>query len=122
MPLPVQYEVREQVAIYRQRGWYSVPLRPRSKSPVSNDWPIVRIELDEIKAAFSTKDNVGLILGEPSGSSMLIWTVSKQSRPPISIFRQHRQSPAVHRHRVHIVGTSPQVRSQRNTAIRLPAR
>ncbi|GAA4443307.1 bifunctional DNA primase/polymerase [Novipirellula rosea] len=60
-------DVREQVAIYRQRGWFSVPLRPRSKSPVRNDWPNIRIEADDVKTHFSTKDNVGLILGEPSG-------------------------------------------------------
>ncbi len=59
--------VREQVAIYRQRGWFCVPLRPRSKSPVRNDWPNVRIETDDIKSHFSAKDNVGIILGEPSG-------------------------------------------------------
>ena len=60
-------DVREQVAIYRQRGWYCVPLRPRSKSPVRNDWTNVRIESDDIKTHFSAKDNIGLILGEPSG-------------------------------------------------------
>ncbi len=60
-------DVREQVAIYRQHGWYCVPLRPRSKSPVRNDWPNIRIESDDIKTHFSAKDNVGLILGEPSG-------------------------------------------------------
>ncbi|MFN3151802.1 bifunctional DNA primase/polymerase [Bremerella sp.] len=59
--------VREQVANYRKRGWYCVPLRPRSKVPVRNDWPNLRIESDQIKEHFSAKDNVGLILGEPSG-------------------------------------------------------
>ena len=60
-------DVREQVAIYCQRGWYSVPLRPRSKSPVRNDWPNLRIEPDGIRTSFSAKDNVRIILGEPSG-------------------------------------------------------
>ena len=59
--------VRDQVAIYRRRGWWSVPLHPRSKTPVRNDWPNVRVEADDIKSHFSAKDNVGLILGEPSG-------------------------------------------------------
>ncbi|MCP4766383.1 MAG: bifunctional DNA primase/polymerase, partial [Gammaproteobacteria bacterium] len=60
-------DVRSQVATYREQGWYSVPLRPLSKSPVHNDWPNVRVEADDIKTHFSAKDNVGLILGEPSG-------------------------------------------------------
>lgn len=59
--------VREHVAIYQKRGWYCVSLRPRSKVPVRNDWPNLRIEADQVKEHFSVKDNVGLILGEPSG-------------------------------------------------------
>lgn len=62
----IPIDVRSQVAIYRQRGWYCVPLRPRSKSPARNDWPNVRIEADDIKTSFSAKDNLGIILGEPS--------------------------------------------------------
>jgi hypothetical protein len=64
---PGSIDIRAQVAIYRQRGWYCVPLRPRSKSPVRNDWPNLRIEASDIKTLFSPKDNVGIILGEPSG-------------------------------------------------------
>jgi hypothetical protein len=60
-------DLRSQVVTYCQRGWYCVPLRPRSKSPVRNDWPNIRIEPDGIKTSFSAKDNVGIILGEPSG-------------------------------------------------------
>ncbi len=64
---PGSIDVRAQVAAYRQRGWYCVPLRPRSKSPVRNDWPNLRIDASDIKTSFSAKDNVGIILGEPSG-------------------------------------------------------
>ena len=62
----VSIDVRSQVANYRQRGWYCVPLRPRSKMPVRNDWPNVRIEAADVKEHFAAKDNVGIILGEPS--------------------------------------------------------
>lgn len=58
---------RDQVAVYRRRGWYCVPLRPRSKVPVRNNWPNLRIEVDQIREHFSAKDNAGLILGAPSG-------------------------------------------------------
>jgi hypothetical protein len=60
-------DVRYQVSAYRHRGWHSVPLRPRSKMPVRNDWPNLRIEPEQVKEHFSAKDNVGIILGEPSG-------------------------------------------------------
>ena len=56
-------DVREQVAIYRQRGWYCVPLRPRSKSPSRRDWTKLRLKPE----AFPENSNIGIILGEPSG-------------------------------------------------------
>lgn len=34
--------------------------------PVRNDWPNVRIEAADVKEHFAAKDNVGIILGEPS--------------------------------------------------------
>lgn len=55
--------VREQVAIYRQRGWYCVPLRPRSKSPARRDWTNLRLQPE----VFPENSNIGIILGEPSG-------------------------------------------------------
>lgn len=60
-------DVREQVANYLSRGWLCVPLRSRSKSPIHKDWPKLRIAPDQIGKYFSPTDNVGLILGEPSG-------------------------------------------------------
>ncbi|TWU46436.1 bifunctional DNA primase/polymerase [Rubripirellula reticaptiva] len=56
-------DVREQVTIYRQRGWYSVPLRPRSKSPARRDWTNLRLNPE----VFPEQGNIGIILGEPSG-------------------------------------------------------
>ena len=56
-------DVWEQVAIYGQRGWYCVPLRPRSKSPSRRDWTKLRLKPE----AFPENSNIGIILGEPSG-------------------------------------------------------
>ena len=58
----VPIDVRAHVAIYRQRGWYCVPLRPRSKSPSRRDWTNLRLAPD----VFPDNCNVGIILGEPS--------------------------------------------------------
>lgn len=56
-------DIRSQVAVYRQRGWFCVPLRPRSKSPSRRNWTKLRLE----PKVFPENGNVGLILGEPSG-------------------------------------------------------
>ncbi|MBB3205422.1 hypothetical protein FHS27_001222 [Rhodopirellula rubra] len=58
-----QADVRSQVAIYRQRGWFCVPLRPRSKSPSRRDWTNLRLQ----PRAIPENSNIGIILGEPSG-------------------------------------------------------
>jgi hypothetical protein len=59
--------IRSQVYSYLSRGWLCVPLRSRSKSPIHKDWPKLQIAPDQIGKYFSPTDNVGLILGEPSG-------------------------------------------------------
>src|SRR6056297_1407921 len=63
MPSSSPIDVRSQVAAYRQRGWYCVPLKPRSKSPSRRDWTNLRLAPD----VFPDNCNVGIILGEPSG-------------------------------------------------------
>jgi len=55
--------VREQVANFRQRGWWCVPLRAGGKSPARRDWTKLRLEPE----VFPDPGNIGIILGEPSG-------------------------------------------------------
>ena len=55
--------VRGQVAAYRQRGWWCVPLRVGSKSPARRNWTKLRLEPE----VFPDPGNLGIILGEPSG-------------------------------------------------------
>lgn len=52
---------------YLRRGWQTVPIRPRSKNPRHIDWTALRISEDEIGRYFQEDDNVGLLLGAPSG-------------------------------------------------------
>jgi len=56
-------DVRSHVAAFSTRGWYCVPLRPRSKSPSRRDWTNLRLKPE----AFPHNCNIGIILGEPSG-------------------------------------------------------
>ena len=58
-----EIDVQSQVASYRDRGWYCVPLRPRSKSPWRRDWTKLRLAPE----VFPCNCNIGIILGEPSG-------------------------------------------------------
>src|SRR6056297_3870085 len=95
-----QTDVRSQVAEYRQRVWYCVPLRPRSKSPARRDWTNLRLSPD----VFPDNCNVGIILGEPSG-----WLVdvdldcpeaielADQYLPPTPAITGRPSSPKSHR-------------------------
>jgi hypothetical protein len=58
--------VRRAALGYRERGWYSTPLKPQSKTPTNESWTTQRIEAGEIDREFRDKRNLGLVLGEPS--------------------------------------------------------
>lgn len=96
--------VRKAARDYLSRGWYSVVVLPQSKEPFSDDWPKIRIEQSAIQTAFSVKDNIGLVLGEPSG-----WLVdvdldcpeaielADQHLPPTPAVTGRRNRPKSHR-------------------------
>lgn len=52
---------------YAQQGWSVIPVEPQSKKPRLKAWPNLRISLAEISDYFHDHDNVGVLLGEPSG-------------------------------------------------------
>lgn len=52
---------------YLKRGWYPVPIPAGTKKPVLKAWPKLRLRAEEIANSFQPNDNIGLILGEPSG-------------------------------------------------------
>ena len=97
---PEPMDVRSWVAIYRERGWFAVPLRPRSKSPARRDWTSLRLSPE----VFPQGCNIGLILGEPSG-----WLVdvdldckeaielADQYLPPTPAITGRPSSPKSHR-------------------------
>ncbi|WP_168565129.1 bifunctional DNA primase/polymerase [Crateriforma spongiae] len=101
MTTPIsQIDVRAQVATYRKRGWYCVPLKPGSKSPSRRDWTSLRLDPE----VFPEGCNIGLILGEPSG-----WLVdvdldcpeaielADQYLPPTPAITGRPSSPKSHR-------------------------
>lgn len=52
---------------YIQRGWMVVPIPARTKRPVAKGWPDLRIAEGDVGQFFNPNDNIGVILGEPSG-------------------------------------------------------
>ncbi|WP_413431543.1 DUF3987 domain-containing protein [Crateriforma spongiae] len=93
-------DLRSHVAAYRERGWYCVPLKPKSKSPSRREWTALRLE----PVVFPEGCNIGLILGEPSG-----WLVdvdldcreaielADQYLPPTPAITGRPSSPKSHR-------------------------
>ncbi len=59
--------VRDAARDYLRRGWYPVPIPAGTKKPVLKAWPKLRLHAEEIPDRFQPNDNIGLILGEPSG-------------------------------------------------------
>lgn len=57
---------------YHRRGWSVVPLRPRTKKPIHEDWQITNLTEDQIRTAFRTSGegsaNIGVLLGTSSGN------------------------------------------------------
>ena len=53
---------------YVKRGWCPIPLPYGKKGPCLKGWPDFRIPPDEIAKHFAgSNENVGVLLGEPSG-------------------------------------------------------
>ncbi len=48
-------------------GQYAVPNYPRTKRPVGEDWEKLRITEKDIERLFRPENNVGLLVGKPSG-------------------------------------------------------
>src|SRR5665213_4045388 len=60
---------REAAAYYLRRGFIPVPIPPRSKKCLVDDWPNLRPTEADLDRLFrpGVESNVGLLLGEPSG-------------------------------------------------------
>lgn len=84
---------------YRSIGWWCVPVPLRAKRPVDTGWPQLRLEGQQLNAAFSGPGNIGVIVGNVSGGLAdvdldspeavelaprflpITWTYGRQSKP-----------------------------------------
>src|SRR5437870_5388606 len=62
-----KHDVRRAARSYIRSGWRVVPVKPSSKAPKDKEWQKLRISEDEVNEHFHPSDNIGLVLGEPSG-------------------------------------------------------
>jgi hypothetical protein len=60
---------RERSRVFHRRGWAPLPVPFRTKRPTLKGWPDLRLTEDELGAHFNgAPQNVGVILGAPSGN------------------------------------------------------
>jgi len=52
---------------YLPRGWMPIPIPQGSKNPNRKGWQKERWTRDELSTCFNNGQNIGLLLGEPSG-------------------------------------------------------
>lgn len=60
--------VSEAARAYIKKGCAPIPIPPREKAPRTKNWPELRLSESEITASFREEDNIGLLLGAPSGN------------------------------------------------------
>ena len=53
---------------YTNRGWKVVPVQYRGKGCFESEWQNLRLAIEDLPSYFnSTPQNIGVLLGEPSG-------------------------------------------------------
>ena len=72
----------EAAMFYRRNGWMPIPVPFKSKAPCLEKWPTLHLNEDEIPTYFEsgTLQNVGLLLGKPSGGLIDIDLDTPESR------------------------------------------
>ena len=62
-----EIDIREVARQLIARGIMPVPVPPRSKRPVRTEWQRLRMASEQVPDCFAPGDNIGVLLGEPSG-------------------------------------------------------
>src|SRR5215831_3682986 len=64
---PCDQDVREIVRGYCRRGWMPIPVPSGLKGPATRQWQQLRVKESDVNDIFAPNNNVGVLLGEPSG-------------------------------------------------------
>lgn len=65
--LNFRQRILKQARIFLLRGFLVVPIPPKQKAPRLKGWTELRLEDQDLEKAFGKSDNIGAILGAPSG-------------------------------------------------------
>jgi hypothetical protein len=57
---------------FLRRGWCAIPIPPGEKGPKVPGWNSLRLSADDLSRHFGNGENVGVILGPPSGELVYI--------------------------------------------------
>jgi hypothetical protein len=63
----IKIHCREAASDYIRRGWAPIPIRPGQKAPLHKEWTKISPRPADIPKSFSDHDNIGILLGHPSG-------------------------------------------------------
>jgi hypothetical protein len=88
---------------YLSRGWSPIPLEPGQKRPSLSGWQHLRLGMDDLAVHFSGSQNIGLLLGDPSGGLVDVDLDSPRARelapeflPATGLISGRRSSPRSH--------------------------
>ena len=88
---------------YRRREWMPVPVYPRQKNPIGDGWTELRLTEADVPQHFSDGQNVGILLGEPSGGLVDIdldceeaLVLAEAFLPPTDSVFGRKSTPASH--------------------------
>ena len=94
----------ESALAYRRRGWRVIPIPPRSKNPGRPGWDKERWEESDLPPLFAQGQNVGVLMGEPSGHLVDVdidrpeaLMLANKYLPPTDATFGRESNPASHR-------------------------
>jgi Protein of unknown function (DUF3987)/Bifunctional DNA primase/polymerase, N-terminal len=110
--LSFRQRVLRQARIFLLRSFLVLPILPRKKTPRTKGWPDLRLEIRELDDAFGPEDNIGCLLGAPSGGLVDVDLDSPQAIAISPSFlpetgRIHGRGSKPESHRWYIVEPSP---------------
>jgi hypothetical protein len=89
--------------VYIKLGWAVVPIPEKQKGPSLNNWPALRIRVEEVPQYFSEGMNIGLILGDASRGLVDVdldcaeaAAVAADFLPPTGLCHGRKSSPRSH--------------------------